>query len=74
MATFNKVLAAVVFQEYTRVAKNTKREVLVVAKFINKLIAKRDQLAQDVYYLLLDIPLCKGFRNIITLNCRQEDD
>ena len=31
MATFNKVLAAVVFQEYARAAKNTKREVLVVA-------------------------------------------
>ena len=31
MATFNKVLAAVVLQEYTRVAKNAKREVLVVA-------------------------------------------
>ena len=29
MATFNKVLAAVVLQEYARVAKNTKREVLV---------------------------------------------
>ena len=25
MATFNKVSAAVVFQEYTRVAKNTKK-------------------------------------------------
>ena len=31
MATFNKVLAAVVLQEYARVAKNTKREVLVAA-------------------------------------------
>ena len=31
MATFNKVLAAVVLQEYTRAAKNTKREVLVAA-------------------------------------------
>ena len=31
MATFNKVLAAMVLQEYTRVAKNTKREVLVAA-------------------------------------------
>ena len=31
MATFNKVLAAVVFQKYTRAAKNTKRVVLVAA-------------------------------------------
>ena len=31
MATFNKVSAAAVLQEYTRVAKNTKREVLVAA-------------------------------------------
>ena len=31
MATFNKVLAAVVLQEYTKVVKNTKREVLVAA-------------------------------------------
>ena len=29
MATFNKVLAAVVFQEYARAANNTKKEVLV---------------------------------------------
>ena len=31
MATFNKVLAAVVLQKYARVAENTKREVLVAA-------------------------------------------
>ena len=31
MATFNKVLAAVVLQEYTRAAKNAKREVSVAA-------------------------------------------
>ena len=31
MATFNKVLAVVVLQEYAKVAKNTKREVLVTA-------------------------------------------
>ena len=31
MATFNKVLAAVILQKYTRAAKNTKRDVLVVA-------------------------------------------
>ena len=31
IATFNKVLAAVVLQEYTKAAKNTKREVLVAA-------------------------------------------
>ena len=31
IATFNKVLAAVVLQEYARAAKNTKREVLVAA-------------------------------------------
>jgi hypothetical protein len=29
MATFNKVLVAVVLQEYARAAKNAKREVLV---------------------------------------------
>ena len=31
MATFNKVLAAVVLQEYIRVANNTKREASVAA-------------------------------------------
>ena len=31
MATFNKVLAAVVLQEYARAAKNTKREASVTA-------------------------------------------
>ena len=31
MGTFNKVLAAVVLQEYARAAKNTKRKVLVTA-------------------------------------------
>ena len=31
MATFNKVSAAVVLQEYARAAKNAKREVLVAA-------------------------------------------
>ena len=31
IATFNKVLAVVVLQEYIKVAKNTKREVLVAA-------------------------------------------
>ena len=31
MATFNKVSAVVVLQEYTRAAKNTKREVSVAA-------------------------------------------
>ena len=31
MATFNKISAAVVFQEYARAAKNAKREALVVA-------------------------------------------
>ena len=31
MATFNKVLAIVILQEYARAAKNTKREVLVAA-------------------------------------------
>ena len=30
MATFNKILAAVVFQKYARVTKNTKREILVI--------------------------------------------
>ena len=31
MATFNKISAVIVFQEYARAAKNTKKEVLVVA-------------------------------------------
>ena len=31
MATFNKVLAVMVLQEYIRAANNTKREVLVAA-------------------------------------------
>ena len=31
MATFNKVLAAVVLQKYARVAKNTKKEASVAA-------------------------------------------
>ena len=31
LATFNKVLAAIVLQEYTKAANNTKREILVAA-------------------------------------------
>ena len=31
MATFNKVSAAVVLQEYARAAKNTKKNILVAA-------------------------------------------
>ena len=31
IATFNKVLASVIFQEYVKAAKNTKREVSVAA-------------------------------------------
>ena len=31
MATFNKVLAAVVLQEYVRAAKNTNKEALIAA-------------------------------------------
>ena len=31
MATFNKVLAAVILQEYARAANNTKKEILVAA-------------------------------------------
>ena len=31
MATFNKILAAAVLQEYARVAKNTKKEASVAA-------------------------------------------
>ena len=31
MAIFNKILAAIILQEYAKAAKNTKREVLVAA-------------------------------------------
>ena len=31
IATFNKVLAVIVLQEYVRTAKNTKKEVLIAA-------------------------------------------
>ena len=31
MATFNKILVAVVLQEYARAAKNTKRKISVAA-------------------------------------------
>ena len=31
MAIFNKVLAAVILQEYARAAKNAKREILITA-------------------------------------------
>ena len=31
MATFNKILTAVILQKYARAANNTKREVLVAA-------------------------------------------
>ena len=44
----------------------------IVTKFINKLIGERDQLAQEVYYLLLNLPLSQGSRQIIALDCRQE--
>jgi ATP-dependent DNA helicase PIF1 len=46
----------------------------VVAKFMNKLIAEHDWLAQEVCHQLLDIPLCEGSRNVVILDCRQEDD
>ena len=31
MATFNKVLAAVILQEYTKAAKNAKKKALIAA-------------------------------------------
>ena len=40
----------------------------VVVRFINKLIAEHDWLAQEVYHLLLNIPLYKGSRNVVTLD------
>jgi len=46
----------------------------IVAKFMNKLIAERDWSAQEVCHLLLDIPLCEGSRQIVTLDCRQHSD
>ena len=47
---------------------------LIVIKFINKLIAEYNWLVQKVCHLLLDIPLSKSLKNVITLDCRQEDD
>ena len=41
----------------------------IVAKFINKLIGKRDWLIQKVYYLLFNFPLSQGFRQVVALNC-----
>jgi hypothetical protein len=41
---------------------------LVIARFINKLITKRNWSTQEVYYILLNIPLSKGLRNIVTLD------
>ena len=31
MATFNKILAAVILQKYARAADNTKRKILIIA-------------------------------------------
>ena len=47
---------------------------LIVTKFINMLIAKRNWLVQEVYYLLLNIPLCEGSRQIVTLDYQQHLD
>jgi len=46
----------------------------VVAKFINKLIAKHNWLVQEVCHLFFNIPLCEGSKNIVTLDCQQEDN
>ena len=44
-----------------------------VSKMLNKLISERDWSAQEVSHLLLQLPVQKSSRVLITLDCRPED-
>ena len=42
----------------------------LVSKMMNKLVGERDWSAQEVCHLLLNLPLQKGSRQVISLDCR----
>ena len=44
---------------------------LFIVKFINSIIGERDQATQEVAHLMLHLPLQRGTRTIVTLNCRR---
>ena len=44
-----------------------------VSKMLNKVIAERDWLAQEVSYILLQLPVQNSSRAIVSLNCCPED-
>jgi hypothetical protein len=41
---------------------------------MNKIIAEYNWSVQEVCYQLFDIPLCKGSRNVVILDCQQENN
>ena len=42
------------------------------SKFLNKLIGKRDYSAQEVYYILLGLPLYEDSRIVLTVDYRSK--
>src|ERR1700722_14306750 len=44
-----------------------------VSKMLNKLIGERDWSAQEVSHILLQLPVQKSSRMLVSLNCRPED-
>ena len=44
-----------------------------VSKMLNKLIGERDWSAQEVSHILLQLPVQKSSRMLVSLNCRPEE-
>jgi len=41
---------------------------------MNKLITKRDYFTQEIYHLLLELPLVKKSRVVMSVNCRLKEN
>ena len=54
--------------------KSDKSLLSLVSKTINKLIRERDWSSQEVMHILLSIPLQQGSCEVITLDCRPNQD
>jgi ATP-dependent DNA helicase PIF1 len=46
----------------------------LVSKTMNKLVGERDWSSQEVMHVLLNIPLQQGSRDVVTLDCRPNQD
>jgi hypothetical protein len=46
----------------------------LITKLMNKLISERDYSAQEVCYILLNLPLYYSSRDIITINLRPDSE